>query len=62
MKKGDCAQNIVDPSSDEALVVVVIWKSYVECRFLCAWGREQMMVCAAYDAAGVRDELDVDNL
>ena len=45
-----------------AFVGVVGWDGGVRGEFLCAWGKEELMVGAAKDASGVWVDVDVDDL
>ena len=45
-----------------AFVGVVGWDGDVRGEFLCAWGKEELMVGAAKDVLGVWVDVDVDDL
>jgi hypothetical protein len=45
-----------------AFVGVVGWDGGVRGEFLCAWGKEELMVGAAKDVLGVWVDVDVDDL
>ncbi len=52
----------VGPPARDAFARIVCWNGDVRGEFLCAWGKEELMVGAAKDASGVGVDVYVDNL
>ena len=62
VEKGGRPKKFVGPPSRNACDGAVCGDGDVRGKFLCAWGKEELVVGAAKDASGVGVKLDVYNL